>query len=887
MNKILLIFLCFFPYTAIAQGGFYQCDFSDTVENNQWNLNGRWTIGAGNYLYVSSATPSDVVYYYDPVYSGGTIYNHSDRAYKETYLNAGPAIISFNWKARHVQHINRFLVLLVPYDSSFIIPDNLSAELSLPQGSIQITNSTTGLAVSSSSTGWSTYSKTVTIPATRRYKLWFVWNQQFISWDNPVNPYLNYGWMAAIDDVSIINTESFVSGFEEDENLSKWQFVDAGTMEKWNVGNETYCGGEKALYISNNGGLTNNYTNSLSSFAYAYRRVVLRAGNWHISYDWKSNGEVNGDYMRVFLMPDTQSLSSIGMNLSMMPPNALLLDSNQSLCGQSEWRHFSDSLNIMSGGLQFYKLVFYWVNNGNGIGTSPPAAIDNVALNAKKKLEITVSNPYQCSVFGGGVYDYMSNVNVQIIPNPHHHVTRIRSYKNDALLTPLHYVSTTKDTCTVIMDDNYKLIVDVAIDSHLVTVSSRNNYGNVSVTNNGLIPYGQVCTVSADTINTNYKFYIWSNGVTSNPYTFVVTQDTNLTAIYINPDECHILQGLPSNVIMGQVNINGDCIYQDLYQEGNVILTATANYGYHFVQWSDGVTTNPRTINLTQDTSVIALFAINQYNLTLLSNDVTLGATSGSGSYDYLTQVSISAIPSPHCHFVQWDDGNTTNPRLVTVTSDISYTAIFAQDAQYTINVMVNDQSCGSATGGGVYYAGEYVTLSATPNEHYYFSTWNNGMTANPYYLTVIENASYTAIFEPIDYTVNLTTNDDYMGSVYGSGSYPYGSTANIEAQPFDGFRFIEWSDGNTNSRRTLTVMEDISLQAHFGDAGTTGINDAIKTQISIQVHQGRIIVEGAENCIVQVYDIIGRQHPIEEKLPRGVYMVHIEKVGTRKVVIM
>lgn len=38
-------------------------------------------------------------------------------------------------------------------------------------------------------------------------------------------------------------------------------------------------------------------------------------------------------------------------------------------------------------------------------------------------------------------------------------------------------------------------------------------------------------------------------------------------------------------------------------------LSATANYGYHFVQWSDGNTDNPRTIELTQDTTLIAEFA--------------------------------------------------------------------------------------------------------------------------------------------------------------------------------------------------------------------------------------------------------------------------------------
>ncbi len=43
---------------------------------------------------------------------------------------------------------------------------------------------------------------------------------------------------------------------------------------------------------------------------------------------------------------------------------------------------------------------------------------------------------------------------------------------------------------------------------------------------------------------------------------------------------------------------------------GDVVITAVPNNGYHFTQWSDGNTDNPRTIELTQDTTFTAEFAI-------------------------------------------------------------------------------------------------------------------------------------------------------------------------------------------------------------------------------------------------------------------------------------
>ena len=41
---------------------------------------------------------------------------------------------------------------------------------------------------------------------------------------------------------------------------------------------------------------------------------------------------------------------------------------------------------------------------------------------------------------------------------------------------------------------------------------------------------------------------------------------------------------------------------------GNQI-SATAHYGYHWAQWSDGNTDNPRSLELTQDTILTAEFA--------------------------------------------------------------------------------------------------------------------------------------------------------------------------------------------------------------------------------------------------------------------------------------
>ncbi|MBR6292850.1 MAG: T9SS type A sorting domain-containing protein [Bacteroidales bacterium] len=114
-------------------------------------------------------------------------------------------------------------------------------------------------------------------------------------------------------------------------------------------------------------------------------------------------------------------------------------------------------------------------------------------------------------------------------------------------------------------------------------------------------------------------------------------------------------------------------------QYRNITLTATPNYGYHFIEWSDGDTNNPRVINVVGDTVLTALFDVNQYRIEVVSDDWNAGIVYGSGLFDYLTTDTLNAIASGNYHFTEWSDGNTDNPRILTVTEDIALIGYFAQ----------------------------------------------------------------------------------------------------------------------------------------------------------------------------------------------------------------
>lgn len=104
--------------------------------------------------------------------------------------------------------------------------------------------------------------------------------------------------------------------------------------------------------------------------------------------------------------------------------------------------------------------------------------------------------------------------------------------------------------------------------------------------------------------------------------------------------------------------------------------------GYTFAGWSPAkAETMPAAA-----TEYTATWTINQYTLTVLSADETMGTVTGGGLYDYNTAHTITASPNPGFKFVKWNDDNTNASREVTVTADVTYTATFDYDiANYTV----------------------------------------------------------------------------------------------------------------------------------------------------------------------------------------------------------
>ena len=66
------------------------------------------------------------------------------------------------------------------------------------------------------------------------------------------------------------------------------------------------------------------------------------------------------------------------------------------------------------------------------------------------------------------------------------------------------------------------------------------------------------------------------------------------------------------------------------------------------------------------------------HTVTANATDETMGYVTGGGEYPQGSTATLIAVPFGQNYFVRWNDGNTDNPRTITVTGDMTFTAEFA-----------------------------------------------------------------------------------------------------------------------------------------------------------------------------------------------------------------
>ena len=332
-----------------------------------------------------------------------------------------------------------------------------------------------------------------------------------------------------------------------------------------------------------------------------------------------------------------------------------------------------------------------------------------------------------------------------------------------------------------------------------------------------------------------------------------------------------------------------------------------------------------------------------EYFLTLHSNNPARGYVSITQERGCDTSI-IQAFAAENCLFLQWNDGDTTNPRTIITTSDASYTAFFEKQFNVVL-VETNDSTMGTATGSGTYAAGNVVNLIAAPKSGYFFDSWNDGNTDNPRTIIPIDDTTITAIFSDIHDTVLIhdtmvvniqihdTTTLEVHDTTYINVSYAVHDTLYINNYdtiyinvPVHDTTYITVTDTMTVIQYdtvtntvfdtidnyvydTVTVMDTLwlTLVDTIWLHDTIIIHDTIFVtqegidgfdimKVKVYSNQEQIVIEGADGNMVTLYDVTGRVLATKQddySLLRfdtpasGTYMIKVGNLLSRKVVVV
>jgi uncharacterized repeat protein (TIGR02543 family) len=249
---------------------------------------------------------------------------------------------------------------------------------------------------------------------------------------------------------------------------------------------------------------------------------------------------------------------------------------------------------------------------------------------------------------------------------------------------------------------------------------------------------------------------------------------------------------------------------------------ANPNTGYHFVNWSDGSTQNPRTDGpVYANVNVTASFAIDKLTASYITDgNGTISGTTPQTIDFGMDCTAVEAVPNEGYHFDAWSDGLPINPRTDTnVRESFEVTANFLPDS-FTLDYQYGDN--GDVHGDiyqTVYYREDGTEVLAVPDEGYHFVDWSDGSLDNPRTdLCIVEDLVVTANFAIDTFTLDYAAGDNgtLSGDVDQIVDIWTDGTA-VTAVADEGYLFVDWSDGSTENPRTdRCVYADVDVTANF-----------------------------------------------------------------------
>ncbi len=311
-------------------------------------------------------------------------------------------------------------------------------------------------------------------------------------------------------------------------------------------------------------------------------------------------------------------------------------------------------------------------------------------------------------------------------------------------------------------------------------------------------------------------------------------------------------------------------------KNATVTLKAKPNKGYVFVQWSDGNTDNPRTITVTQDSTLSAVFeeiTPEYVDLGLPSGTLWATCNVGAATPERAGDHFAWGETEPKENYDWTNEGDykwgiynetdATNYGMTKYNNEDGLLTLEAADDAATVNwggkwrmptqkemqelldecqwdwttdyngtgkagYVVTSKAEGNTNSiflpAAGYYDHSYLTLAGS---HGYY--WSSSLDkeypsrANALYFDWDEYKQNTDLrcrgysVRPVQSTVyTITIEASEGGTVIGGGEYVKNTTAILTANSNKGYAFVRWSDGNTDNPRTIIVTQDSTFTAVF-----------------------------------------------------------------------
>jgi uncharacterized repeat protein (TIGR02543 family) len=432
-----------------------------------------------------------------------------------------------------------------------------------------------------------------------------------------------------------------------------------------------------------------------------------------------------------------------------------------------------------------------WLGDGLGqkdsittlVSMSEPRTVTAIFKNKNYYLDLNSS--LGGSVSGVGNYTYGDFVPIAAVPQDGYQFEKWSGDIEGNITSPSR---------TILIDSNKSITAHfIQIpENHLVLSIIANPQNGGTTIGGGSYPNNSTVALSAVPL-TGYEFLYWTG-------LGIEDQNSSNTQVTLKEDLSIIahFQKKTFNLFITESE-GGLTTGQDSYLFGSEAnISAVANQGYRFTKWTgDGIKTPTATqteIVITENQTITANFEIIQYQLSVPV--VSGGIVTGSGLYDYGSNVEITATPLPGYSFVGWLGSNladsfssTTQIRL---TEDSNVTASFDR---IVYPLTVNSSLGGLASGDGKFYYGYKASISARPSYGYSFLKWNGPGVTEPNLpfttVSMIEERNVTAEFSVNSYQLNIL--NSVGGTTTGEGIYNYNSEVSITATPREGYEFRNW----------------------------------------------------------------------------------------------